>query len=164
MSHCLFFPDLVPATAIRRKAFGPVLKKMTATWSPPFLIYPAVIKLRTKENREASIPSESGGFYQFHVSAEVLCRLFGGTTGEQRPLFLSVQLEGRDGLDDLALAAQKGMIAGWPWMLAKPIFCVFLLLILGYCPYLSGTTISLLVRLTLHFSVWRGLMESRFNY
>ncbi len=26
---------------------------------------------------------------------------------------------------DLALAAQKGMIAGWPWMLAKPIFCVF---------------------------------------
>ncbi len=29
---------------------------------------------------------------------------------------------------DLALAAQKGMIAGWPWMLAKPIFLRFLLL------------------------------------
>ncbi len=47
-------------------------------------------------------------------------------------------------------------------MLAKPIVCVFFS-ILGYCPYLSGTTISLLVRLTLHFSFWRGLMESRFN-
>ncbi len=26
---------------------------------------------------------------------------------------------------DLALAAQKGMIAGWPWMLPKPIVCIF---------------------------------------
>ncbi len=57
---------------------------------------------------------------------------------------------------DLALAAQKGMMAGWPWMLAKPIFFAFSSLILGYCPYLSGTTISLLVRLTLHFSVLEG--------
>ncbi len=40
-------------------------------------------------------------------------------------------------------------------MLAKPIVCVFFS-ILGYCPYLSGTTISLLVRLTLHFSFWRS--------
>ncbi len=40
-------------------------------------------------------------------------------------------------------------------MLAKPIVCVSSL-ILGYCPYLSGTTISLLVRLTLHFSVLEG--------
>ncbi len=42
----LFFPDFSPATAIRRKAFGPVLK-MTASQKglQPFLIYPAVIKL-----------------------------------------------------------------------------------------------------------------------
>ncbi len=82
-------------------------------------------------------------------------QLCGGTAGEQRPLFL--HFHGRDvtaGMD-LALAAQKGMIAGWPWMLAKPIVCVSSL-ILGYCPYLSGTTISLLVRLTLHFSVLEG--------
>ncbi len=39
----LFFPDFSPATAIRRKAFGPVLKKMTALGLQPFLIYPAVI-------------------------------------------------------------------------------------------------------------------------
>ncbi len=44
----LFFPDFSPATAIRRKAFGPVLKKMTAFGLQPFLIYPAVIKLRHK--------------------------------------------------------------------------------------------------------------------
>ncbi len=48
MSHCYFFPDFNPATAIRRKAFGPVLKKMTALGLQPFLIYPAVIKLRHK--------------------------------------------------------------------------------------------------------------------
>ncbi len=35
----LFFPDFSPATAIRRKAFGPVLKKMTALGLQPFLIY-----------------------------------------------------------------------------------------------------------------------------
>ncbi len=56
---------------------------------------------------------------------------------------------------DLALAAQKGMIAGWPWMLAKPIFA-FSSLILGYCPYLSGTTISLLVRLDTPFFCFGG--------
>ncbi len=74
----LFFPDFSPATAIRRKAFGPVLKKMTALGLQPFLIYPAVIKLRHKENRELQFPSESGGFYQLHVSAEVVCRRSSG--------------------------------------------------------------------------------------
>ncbi len=44
----LFFPDFSPATTIRRKAFGPVLKKMTALGLQPFLTYPAVIKLRHK--------------------------------------------------------------------------------------------------------------------
>ncbi len=43
-------------------------------------------------------------------------------------------------------------------MLAEPVFLRFLLssLLLGYCPYLSGTTIALLVRLTLHFSFLEG--------
>ncbi len=44
----LFFPDFSPATAIRRKAFNTVLKKMTALGLQPFLIYPAEIKLRHK--------------------------------------------------------------------------------------------------------------------
>ncbi len=56
---------------------------------------------------------------------------------------------------DLALAAQKGTDSRMAWMLAKQ-FLRFSSLILGYCPYLSGTTISLLVRLTLHFPVLEG--------
>ncbi len=108
----LFFPDFSPATAIRRKAFGPVLKKMTALGLQPFLIYPAVIKLRHKGTEKLRFPSESGGFYQFHVSAEVLCRSSAGGTGEQRPLFLQFDGRGVTAGMDLALAAQKGMIAG----------------------------------------------------
>ncbi len=55
----LFFPDFSPATAIRRKAFGPVLKKMTALGLQPFLIYPAVIKLRHKgEQRSYDSPQK----------------------------------------------------------------------------------------------------------
>ncbi len=49
----LFFPDFSPATAIRRKAFGPVLKKMTVLGLQPFLIYPAVIKLWLKEEQRS---------------------------------------------------------------------------------------------------------------
>ncbi len=49
----LFFPDFSPATAIRRKAFNLVLKKMTALGLQPFLIYPAVIKLRHKGEQKS---------------------------------------------------------------------------------------------------------------
>ncbi len=49
----LFFPDFSPATAIRRKAFGPVLKKLTALGLQPFLIYPAVMKLRHKGEQKS---------------------------------------------------------------------------------------------------------------
>ncbi len=125
----LFFPDFSPATAIRRKAFGPVLKKMTALGLQPFLIYPAVIKLRHKENREASIPLRKRRILSVPcLSRSPMPPLFGGTTGEQRPLFLRFDGRGVTAWMDLALAAQKGMIAGWPWMLAKHIFLRFLLL------------------------------------
>ncbi len=138
----LFFPDFSPATAIRRKAFGPVLKKMTALGLQPFLIYPAVIKLRHKgEQRSFDSPSESGGFLSVPcLSRSRMPRLCGGGGG-QRPLFLQFGGRGVTAGMDLALAAQKGMIAGWTWMLPKPIVCISSL-ILGYCPYLSGTTFS----------------------
>ncbi len=42
-------------------------------------------------------------------------------------------------------------------------FLLLIFLLLGYCPYLSGTTISLLVRTNTTFFFWMGLMESRFN-
>ncbi len=51
----LFFSNFSPATTIRRKAFNPVLKKMTVLGLQPFLIYLAVIKLRHKGSRKALI-------------------------------------------------------------------------------------------------------------
>ncbi len=59
----LFFPDFSPATAIRRKAFNPVLKKMTALGLQPFLIYPAVTKLRHKgEQKSFDSPQKAEDF------------------------------------------------------------------------------------------------------
>ncbi len=57
---------------------------------------------------------------------------------------------------EAVLAAQEEIMAGWTWMLAC--FLIFLLssLLLRYCPYLSGTTISLLVRLTPLYSFLEG--------
>ncbi len=58
----LFFPDFSPATTIRRKAFNPVLKK-TALGLQPFLIYPAVIKLRHKgEQKSFDSPQKAKDF------------------------------------------------------------------------------------------------------
>ncbi len=110
----LFFPDFSPATAIRRKAFGPVLKKMTALGLQPFLIYPAVIKLRHKgEQRSYDSPQKAEDFYQFHVLAEVVCRSSaGGRRGSSDRCFSSLTGGGVTARMDLALAAQKGMIAG----------------------------------------------------
>ncbi len=59
----LFFPDFSPATATRRKAFGPVLEKMTALGLRPFLIYPAVIKLCHRgEQRSFDFPQKAENF------------------------------------------------------------------------------------------------------
>ncbi len=59
----LFFPDFSPATTIRRKAFNPVLKKMIALGLQPFLIYPAVIKLRHKgEQKSFNSPQKAEDF------------------------------------------------------------------------------------------------------
>ncbi len=59
----LFFPDFSPATAIRRKAFNPVLKKMTELGLQPFLIYPAVIKLWHKgEQKSFDSPQKTEDF------------------------------------------------------------------------------------------------------
>ncbi len=59
----LFFPDFSPATTIRRKAFNPVLKKMTALGLQPFLTYPAVIKLRHKgEQKSFDSPQKAEDF------------------------------------------------------------------------------------------------------
>ncbi len=120
----LFFPDFSPATAIRRKAFGPVLKKMTALGLQPFLIYPAVIKLQHKgEQRSYDSPQKAEDFISSMSQQKSYAAALRGTTGEQRPLFLQLDGRGVTAGMDLALAAQEGMMPGWK--LAKPIFCIF---------------------------------------
>ncbi len=95
----LFFPDFSPATAIRRKAFGPVLKKMTALGLQPFLIYPAVIKLRHKgEQRSYDSPQQAEDF----ISSMSQQTLRGG--GAVSP----VRREGRDGRDGLGPSCPGG--------------------------------------------------------
>ncbi len=125
MSHCCFFPTLVRLTAIRRKAFGPVLKKMTALGLQPFLSIQRWLTTAQRRTEKLRFPSESGGFYSVPCLSRSLCRSSaGGRRGSSGRCSPSPR-EGHDGREDLALAAQKGMIAGWPWMLAKPIVCVF---------------------------------------
>ncbi len=58
-------------------------------------------------------------FYKLPVAEEDICR---GSTGRQRENsahYLSGPLSGME----VVLAAQKGMMAGWTWMLAETVFC-----------------------------------------
>ncbi len=109
----LFFPDFSPATAIRRKAFGPVLKKMTALGLQPFLNYPAVIKLRHKgEQRSYDSPQKAEDFISSMSQQKSYAAALRGTTGEQRPLFLQLDGRGVTAGMDMVLPAQEGMMAG----------------------------------------------------
>ena len=47
----LFFLDFSPATSARRRNLNPVLRRMTALGLQPFLIYPAIIKLRHNDEQ-----------------------------------------------------------------------------------------------------------------
>ncbi len=117
MSH-LFFPDFSPATAIRRKAFNPVLKEMTALGLQPFLIYPAVIKLRHKgEQKSFDSPQKAEDFISSLSQQQTYADALRGAAGEQRPL--SLRPGGRSLMAgmDMVLAAQGGMVAGWTWTL-----------------------------------------------
>ncbi len=156
----LFFPDFSPATTIRRKAFNPVLKKMTVLGLQPFLTYPAAIKLRHKcEQRSFDSPQKAEDFIsslsQRKTYAEALRG--GGSTAAVVSLgTIPSRPPSRRGLGagmEAIPTARETMVAGWRWILAKSLFLFlfFASLPLGYCPYLSSTTISLLVRLTPFF-------------
>ncbi len=109
----LFFPGFGPATAIRRRAFGPVLKKMTALGLQPFLIYPAVVKLRRRgEQRGYDSPQKAEDFIGSMSRQRSCAAALRGDDGGAAATVSPVPREGRDGRMDLALAAQKGMIAG----------------------------------------------------
>ncbi len=161
----LFFLDFSPATTIRRKSFNPVLKKMTSLGLQPFLTYPAVIKLRHKgEQRMFDSPQKAEDFISSLSQQKTYAAALQGN-GETAVTISPARWEGLGGRGGDGSSCPEGddskvdMDAFWTC------FLLFLLssLLLGYCPYLSGTTISLLVRLTPFFLFWRGLMESRFN-
>ncbi len=97
----LFFHDFSPATTIRRKAFNPVLKKMTSLGLQPFLIYPAVIKLRHKvEQRSFDSPQKAEDFIsslsQQKTYAAALQEGNGKTVATISPARRE-RLDGRDG-------------------------------------------------------------------
>ncbi len=105
----LFFPDFSPATAIRRKAFGPVLKKMTALGLQPFLIYPAVIKLRHKgEQRSYDSPQKAEDFISSMSQQKSYVAALRGDDGGAAAAVSPVRREGRDGRDGLGPSCPGG--------------------------------------------------------
>ncbi len=97
----LFFPDFSPATTIRRKAYNPVLKKMTALGLQPFLTYPTVIKLRHKgEQKSFDSPQKAEDFIsslsQQKTYAAALREGNGKTAATISPARRE-RLDGRDG-------------------------------------------------------------------
>ncbi len=126
MSHCCFFLTLVRLQRSGERHLVRFWRRWQHLVSSPSSSIQRWLSYGTKENREASIPLRKRRILSVPcLSRSPMPPLFGGTTGEQRPLFLRFDGRGVTAWMDLALAAQKGMIAGWPWMLAKPIFCVF---------------------------------------
>ncbi len=105
----LFFPDFSPATAIRRKAFGPVLKKMTALGLQPFLIYPAVIKLRHNgEQRSYDSPQKAEDFISSMSQQKSYAAALRGDGGGAAAAVFPVRREGRDGRDGLGPSCPEG--------------------------------------------------------
>ncbi len=105
----LFFPDFSPATAIRRKAFGPVLKKMTALGLQPFLIYPAVIKLRHKgEQRSFDSPQKAEDFISSMSQQKSYAAALRGDDGGAAAAVSPSPREGRDGRDGLGPSCPEG--------------------------------------------------------
>ncbi len=97
---CAQKSDFSPATTIRRKAFNPVLKKMTALGLQPFLIYPAVIKLRHKgEQMSFDSPQKAEDFIsslsQQKSYAAALCEGSGKTAAAVSPA-RKEELDGRN--------------------------------------------------------------------
>ncbi len=105
----LFFPDFGPAAAIGRRAFGPVLGRMAALGLRPFLIYPAVIKLRHKgEQRSFDSPQKAEDFISSMSQQKSYAAALRGDGGGAAAAVSSVRREGRDGRDGLGPSCPEG--------------------------------------------------------
>ncbi len=96
----LFFPNFSPATTIRRKAFNPVLKKMTALGLQPFLIYPAMIKLRHKEEQKSfDSPQKAEDFISSLSQQKTYAAALREGSGKTASTISPAQREGHGGRD-----------------------------------------------------------------
>ncbi len=96
----LFFPNFSPATMIRRKAFNPVLKKMTALGLQPFLIYPAMIKLRHKEEQKSfDSPQKAEDFISSLSQQKTYAAALREGSGKTASTISPAQREGHGGRD-----------------------------------------------------------------
>ncbi len=106
----VFFLTLVRLQRSGEKAFGPVLKKMTALGLQPFLIYPAVIKLRHKgEQRSFDSPQKAEDFISsMSQQKSYAAALRGDGGGAAAAVSLHFHGRGVTAGMDLALAARRG--------------------------------------------------------
>ncbi len=113
VSHCCFFLTLVRLQRSGERHLVRFLKKMTALGLQPFLIYPAVIKLRHKgEQRSFDSPQKAEDFISSMSQQKSYAAALRGDDGGSSGRCFSGSTGGawRPGWD-LALAAQKGMIS-----------------------------------------------------
>ncbi len=125
VTHCCFFLTLVRLQASGERHWSG-FEEDDCTWSPALLIYPAVIKLRHKgETEKLRFPQKAEDFISSMSQQKSYAAALRGDDGGAAAAVSPVRREGLTAGMVLVLAAQKGMIAGWTWMLAKPIVCVF---------------------------------------
>ncbi len=167
MSHYYIFPTLVQPQRSGERHLIRFWRRWQQLGLQPFLIYPAVIKLRHKgEQKSFDSPQKAEDFISSLSQQKTYAAALREGNGKTAATISPARREGLDGREGGGPSCPGGddgrmdMDAFWTCFL----FFLLSSLLLGYCPYLYGTTISLLVRLTPFFLFWRGLMESRFNY
>ncbi len=80
-----------------------------SAWSPAFLIYPAVIKLRHKgEQRSYDSPQKAEDFISSCLSRSRMPQLCGGDDGGAAAAVSPARREGRDGRDGLGPSCPGG--------------------------------------------------------
>ncbi len=99
---------------------------MTALGLQPFLINLAVIKLLHKgEQRSFDSPQKAEDFISSLSQQKSYAAALRGDDGGAADAVSPARREELDGRDGHGLAAREGMMPGWTWTLAKPIFCFF---------------------------------------
>ncbi len=123
----LFFPDFSPVTAIKRKSLVPVLRSMTALGLQPFLAYLAVIKLRHGGEQRSFNSLRKAEDLVSSLSPKRAFAAVPQDSGEGSGRLLFGPAGGglMAGIEEMP-AAQKKMVAGGIWILARSLFSFLL--------------------------------------